>query len=156
MLKPTQRPRPPRHLDAEEASLWIELVGMYALDDPASLALLSSALEGRMRARLCREQVARDGQTVLDDHGTMKSHPLLQIERNAQSQFLSAMRLLRLGLRWGAEIEGYPCNGHASHSPARDAPGHRRACQIVAARRHAARDGICRLEDHRWPTHWHG
>jgi phage terminase small subunit len=98
MLKGPQRARAPAHLDKEEALLWDEIVKTYALDDAASLELLSSALEGRMRARRCREQVKRDGQTVMDDHGTMKAHPLLQIERNAQSQFLSAMRLLRFDI----------------------------------------------------------
>jgi hypothetical protein len=101
MLKSPQRVPPPSHLDAEEAQLWTELIRIYALDDAASLALLASGLEGRMRARLCRQQVAKDGQTVMDDHGTMKAHPLLAIERSAQAQFQSAWRQLRFDLGGG-------------------------------------------------------
>jgi hypothetical protein len=73
-------------------------VRAYRFDDVASLELLLQACEARSRARTCREQVEREGQTVRDDHGTLKAHPLLSIERSAQASFLSAMRLLRLDL----------------------------------------------------------
>jgi hypothetical protein len=96
MLKAPPRHRAPSHLAKEEVALWDDLIRTYAIDDAGSLELLALAMEARMRARLCREQVARDGQTVVDDHGTIKAHPLLSVERSAQAAFLSAMRLLRL------------------------------------------------------------
>src|SRR5262245_21275342 len=100
MLKAPPRHRAPAHLAKEEAALWDDLTKTYAINDAGSLELLALAMEARMRARLCREQVARDGQTVVDDHGTIKAHPLLSVERSAQAAFLSAMRLLRLGFTW--------------------------------------------------------
>jgi hypothetical protein len=101
MLKGPQRHRAPPHLAPEEAALWDDLVRTYTLDDSASLELLAVGLEARMRSRLCREQVLREGQTVLDPHGVPKAHPLLAIERGAWAQFLSALRLLRLDLGGG-------------------------------------------------------
>jgi Phage terminase, small subunit len=88
----------PEHFAEPERDLWRQLVTSYRFDDPASLELLVQALEARARARLCREQVAEEGATARDDHGAMKAHPLLSVERQAQASFLSAMRLLRLDI----------------------------------------------------------
>jgi hypothetical protein len=92
----------PSHLAKEEVRLWDELVKTYRFDDAASLELLAVALEARARARTCREQVRAEGQTVRDDRGVLRAHPLLSVERSAQAAFLSAMRLLRLDLGCGA------------------------------------------------------
>jgi hypothetical protein len=96
MLKGPQRHRAPAHLEPEEAALWDELIRTYAFDDAGSLELLALAMEARMRARLCREQVAHEGAIFKDHRGVVRAHPLLATERSAQAAFLSAMRLLRL------------------------------------------------------------
>jgi len=93
----------PLHLAPEEARLFERLTRTYRFDDAASLELLTQAMEARCRARLCREQVEKDGQTVRDDRGNLKAHPLLATERSAQASFLSAMRLLRLDLTGSAK-----------------------------------------------------
>src|SRR5262245_43775061 len=101
MLKDTktgQHANAPRHLAAPERELWSKLVLVYRFDEPASLALLTQALEARQRARQCREQVAKEGQTVLDKKGVLRAHPLINSERAANASFLSALRLLRLDL----------------------------------------------------------
>jgi phage terminase small subunit len=104
MPKTTKPPRhgngkaPPRHLPREEQELWRELVNTYRIDDAASREVLCQAMEARLRVRLCRTQVAEEGQTVIDKKGIVRAHPLLQIERSAQASFISALRLLRLDL----------------------------------------------------------
>jgi hypothetical protein len=96
MMKAPQRPCAPAHLDPEESALWDSIVATYRFDDSASLELLVVAMEARQRSRVCREKIKLDGLVVLDDHNTLKGHPLLQVERAAWAAFLSAMRLLRL------------------------------------------------------------
>ena len=88
----------PKHLPAEERELWSALVRTYRFEDRASLELLTQAMEARLRVRLCREQVAKEGQIFVDKKGIQRAHPLLQIERSAQASFISALRLLRLDL----------------------------------------------------------
>jgi hypothetical protein len=63
-----QSPRPPRksvaaprHLEAEERRMWRDITVEFRFADPASLALLRSALEAHMRARRCRVVIDRDG-----------------------------------------------------------------------------------------------
>jgi phage terminase small subunit len=106
MLKATKPPRhgkAPKHLPHEEQELWNELVRTYRFEDAASLELLTQAMEARTRVRLCREQVAKEGQIFTDKKGIVRAHPLLQIERSAQASFISALRLLRLDLSGSGE-----------------------------------------------------
>ena len=88
----------PKHLPREEQQLWAELKRTYRIDDCAAQELLTQAMEARLRVRLCREQVAKEGQIFTDKKGIQRAHPLLQIERSAQASFISALRLLRLDL----------------------------------------------------------
>jgi phage terminase small subunit len=94
---------PPRHLPRAEQALWSELRRTYHIDDRASTELLTQACEARMRVRLCREQVAKEGQVVIDKKGVVRAHPLLQIARSAEASFVSALRLLRLDLSGSTE-----------------------------------------------------
>jgi phage terminase small subunit len=105
MLKDTKRngKAPPKHLPAEEQALWSELMRTYRFDDAAATELLTQAMEARLRVRLCREQVAEEGQIFTDKKGIQRAHPLLQIERSAQASFISALRLLRLDLSGSGE-----------------------------------------------------
>jgi phage terminase small subunit len=93
----------PSHLPREEQELWRELIREFRIEDVASLALVTQACESRMRARLCRAQVAKEGQIFTDKKGIQRAHPLLQIERSAQASFISALRLLRLDLSGSTE-----------------------------------------------------
>src|SRR5262245_58439035 len=88
----------PTHLPREEQQLWNDLQRTYRIDDCAAKELLTQAMEARTRVRLCREQVAKEGQVFTDKKGITRAHPLLQIERSAQASFISALRLLRLDL----------------------------------------------------------
>src|SRR5262245_2716515 len=93
----------PAHLPREEQQLWSELQRTYRIDDCAAKELLTQAMEARLRVRLCREQVAKEGQIFTDKKGIQRAHPLLQIERSAQASFISALRLLRLDLSGSTE-----------------------------------------------------
>ena len=98
VTKPKHHGNAPKHLPAPEQALWNEVVKTYRFDDAASLELLTQAMEARHRARLCREQVLKEGQIFTDKKGITRAHPLLQIERSAQASFISALRLLKLDL----------------------------------------------------------
>lgn len=95
-MKKSSAPKPPAHLSAEAKRVWKALHGEFALDDPAALALLRSAMEAFDRAEGARRQIEREGQTLPDRFGQLKAHPLLATERDARAQFLAALRQLNL------------------------------------------------------------
>lgn len=96
--KPHNLPSPPRHLEKPEATLWRDLAESFKFDDPASVSILSIALEAHQRARRCRQAIDRDGETVTDRFAQVRSHPLLSAERDARAAFLSAMKILNLDI----------------------------------------------------------
>jgi phage terminase small subunit len=91
-------PAPPEHLAEPERALWTAWVRAYSFSETASLSLLDATLCAHMRHRTAREQVAREGATLVDRFGHMKPHPLLTVERDARAQFMQGMKLLRLDL----------------------------------------------------------
>jgi hypothetical protein len=97
-LPTPRRQAAPRHLEAPERRLWREITGEFAFDDPASLALLCSALDAHQRARRCRLVIDNEGETVRDRFQQLRAHPLLAAERDARAAFLAAMRALNLDI----------------------------------------------------------
>jgi hypothetical protein len=98
-LQPSTRhtlPEPPAHLEEPEAAMWRAILTEYQFDATGELALLAEGLTSHMRARRCREEIAADGETVLDRFGHKVMHPLLPAERGARQAFVSAMKVLRL------------------------------------------------------------
>lgn len=98
---PPRKPRgvlAPRHLEAVERAMWRAITAEFLFADPASLALLRSALEAHQRARECRLAIDKDGLTTQDRFGQVRAHPLLAAERDARAAFLAAMRALNLDL----------------------------------------------------------
>ena len=91
-------PAAPKHLQLPERQLWASILRENAIEGEAALSLLESTLEAHQRARLCREQVDREGSTYLDRFEQPKSHPLLAAERDARAAFLAGMRALRLDI----------------------------------------------------------
>jgi hypothetical protein len=75
--------------------MWMRIVGIFEFSS-AELDILRIALEAHAKARLCKEAIAHEGLQVADRFGTLKAHPLLIVEHAARSQFLSAMKMLRL------------------------------------------------------------
>jgi P27 family predicted phage terminase small subunit len=90
--------RPPGHLSAEGKKIWAEILAEYSIDDAAGLRILRVALEAFDRAQAAREAIDRDGLTVIDKAGQVKSHPLLPIERDSRAAFLAGLKSLNLDL----------------------------------------------------------
>jgi len=78
-LPPSNFPAAPSHLGQEETRIWDDVVREYRGTD-ASLALLTSGLECHLRARECRETIAREGMVVFGRDDQAKAHPLLAVE----------------------------------------------------------------------------
>jgi P27 family predicted phage terminase small subunit len=95
---PSRPPAPPRHLPPHERDLWKRVVTAFAFRDPASTALLATALEAHARCRTARETIDADGAAIRDRFGQLRPHPLLNAERDARTAWLRAMRALNLDL----------------------------------------------------------
>lgn len=89
---------PPDHLGEAGRDLWRAVATEYAVQDAAGLALLASAAECADRVAQAREQIERDGLTVLDRFGQRKPHPAAAIERDARAGMLAALKALNLDL----------------------------------------------------------
>lgn len=107
MRKPVTKPgRPgldptvtPKHFAAPEAKLWQDITREYTFDDPASLSLLTVALEALGRSRQLREKIDKSGLVVVDRFGQDRPNGLLTAERDARNSYLTAMRMLHLDLQ---------------------------------------------------------
>lgn len=88
----------PKHLSGEAAKIWKEILVEYSIDDAAGLRILRVALESFDRAQAIREAIDKDGLTVIDKAGQIKSHPLLPIERDSRAAFLAGLKALSLDL----------------------------------------------------------
>jgi hypothetical protein len=89
-------PQPPSHLGAPERLIWDGVLAEFALNTTAEIAILQASLEAHMRARLAREAVAMDGMTTAGRDGQPRVNPLLAVERDARSAFLTGLKQLKL------------------------------------------------------------
>lgn len=95
-------PAPPEHLSAESQELWRNIVP--ATVSAGRLALLTVALEARDRATAARRAVESEGMTVVNKAtGAVHVHPLLKVEKDAQSLFVRAWGELRLDWQMGVD-----------------------------------------------------
>ncbi|MGE0579657.1 hypothetical protein [Reyranella sp.] len=78
--------------------MWQELQQQYGIEDSAGLLLLTSAMEAHTRIERARAIIKREGEVVLDRFGQRKANPACQVERDARSGMLMALRQLRLEL----------------------------------------------------------
>ena len=88
-------PTPPAHLSPEAKRWWGEVVRSYELE-PHHLKLLALAAETWDRAQEARRRIAEDGTYVLDRWGCVKSHPAVNVERDAKTTFARLVRELAL------------------------------------------------------------
>jgi hypothetical protein len=90
-------PPAPKGFHAVEIDLWNTFVRENVFDSKAGLSLLESAMQAHARARQCREAVEKDGLSFQDPKtGTIKAHPLLNVERDARSAYMHHLRALKL------------------------------------------------------------
>jgi phage terminase small subunit len=74
------------------------LVEEFEIEDTGGLLVLQSFGNAEAREQSARDQIEREGQTVLDRFDQAKPHPLLSVERDARSQKLQALKALNLDL----------------------------------------------------------
>jgi P27 family predicted phage terminase small subunit len=98
----------PKHLSAEARKIWKEILAEYSIDDAAGLRILRVALESFDRAQAARVAIDRDGLTVIDKAGQVKSHPLLPIERDSRAAFLAGLKALSLDIEPLRDKAGRP------------------------------------------------
>lgn len=98
----------PKHLSSEAKKIWAEILTEYSIDDAAGLRILRVALESFDRAQAAREAIDKDGLTVIDKAGQIKSHPLLPIERDSRAAFLAGIKALQLDLEPLRDRPGRP------------------------------------------------
>lgn len=89
-----QSNKPPKHLTLEARRIWTQLNTELELPTDALLTL-RVALENFDRSQQARKILNREGLIVTNKKtGVSRKHPAAEIEKNATSQFLAAMRLL--------------------------------------------------------------
>ncbi|MGV8057876.1 MAG: hypothetical protein AB2L12_07645 [Smithellaceae bacterium] len=98
----------PKHLSKEAKEIWKELIDEYSIADAAGLRILRVSLESFDRAQSARVAIDKDGMTVIDKAGQVKSHPLLPIERDSRAAFLAGMKALNLDLEPLRDKPGRP------------------------------------------------
>jgi len=76
-------PRPPAHLSPSAAQWWRSTVEHYEFHEH-HLRLLQLACEAWDRSQAAREQLAREGMTVLGREGGIRPHPCIAIERDSR------------------------------------------------------------------------
>jgi P27 family predicted phage terminase small subunit len=106
-MKKISKPAP-KHLSSEAAKIWKEILAEYSIDDAAGLRILRVALESFDRTQTAREAIDRDGLTVIDKAGQVKSHPLLPIERDSRAAFLAGLKALSLDIEPLRDRPGRP------------------------------------------------
>jgi phage terminase small subunit len=70
----------------------------YSIDDVAGLKILQVTCEAYDRAQKARDEIDKNGMTVLDKFGQVKPSPLLATERDSRAGFLAGLKALRLDL----------------------------------------------------------
>jgi len=98
----------PGHLSLEAKKIWREILSEYQIDDAVGLRILRVALESFDRAQKAREEIDREGMTIIDKAGQTKSHPLLPIERDNRAAFLAGLKALNLDLEPLRDRAGRP------------------------------------------------
>lgn len=107
-MKRQRAPRPPRHLKAAGKALFAELVAEYSIDDPAGIALLTTAAECLDRIRAAQEAIKAHGEVVTDRYQQVKVNPACALEKDSRNGFLAALRALQLDLEPLRDKPGRP------------------------------------------------
>ena len=88
---------PPSHLSPESKAFWHDIVKDYDFSgDIAGQKILRVALESFDRSQAAREQISKDGMTILDKFSQIKQHPLISCERDSRAGFLAGLKQLGL------------------------------------------------------------
>lgn len=111
----TFKSTPPKHLSREAKGIFNAISQEYEISDCAGLKILRVAAEAFDRAQAAREQIDKDGMTVVDKAGQTKPHPLLPIERDSRAAFLAGLKALNLDMEPIKAI-GRPAGDGGNHA----------------------------------------
>jgi P27 family predicted phage terminase small subunit len=96
---PGARPaRPPAGLCQASRAFWTRLVREYDIADAGGLALLELAAQAYRRLVEARGILDKQGVTVMDRHGQVRAHPLVNVERDARIAVVATLKQLGLDL----------------------------------------------------------
>jgi phage terminase small subunit len=100
---------PPKYLSESARDWFLSLQAEYGIFDTGGVSLLTSAAEAWDRCRSAREAIAADGGPVIRDRfDQTKAHPAAAIERDARSQFITALKALNLDIEPLRDKPGRP------------------------------------------------
>ena len=88
----------PDHLRDPGRAFYAAVASEYGIADSAGIALLTTAAECIDRMRAAQASIAEHGELVVDRYGAPKLNPGCNLEKDARSGFLAAMRALNLDL----------------------------------------------------------
>jgi len=86
----------PRHLGPAGRELWLELQRAYGIDDAGGLELLNIAAECRDRMANAQRAITEHGELIKMASGVLKANPAINIEKDARTGLLAALRQLNL------------------------------------------------------------
>lgn len=92
------KPKAPRHLGPDGRALWLELQREYQIQDCGGLTLLTTASECLDRMRAAQKLIKEHGECTPDRYGGLRANPAVNIEKDARSGLLAALKQLNLDL----------------------------------------------------------
>jgi P27 family predicted phage terminase small subunit len=101
-------PRPPKALSTPAKRWWSEIQNEFGIEDPGGILILTAAAEAFDRTRQADAMIKAEGLTTTDRFGQKKSHPAVNIARDARAQMLAAIKQLRLDLEPVRDGPGRP------------------------------------------------
>ena len=84
---------PPKHLKKAGLAFWHAVTTEYTLKQ-THVSILTAACECLDRAEAARLQLDRDGLTTDTEHGGLKTHPCVGVEKSAKFTFVRLIREL--------------------------------------------------------------
>ena len=85
-------------LSTTTRKLKADILREYDFSDSAKLAILNTGLEAFEMMQKAIKLVETEGYTTKGDRGNIKAHPLMAVIRDCRSQFLGAMKQLKLDI----------------------------------------------------------
>ncbi len=92
------KPKTPPGLSREAGALWRRMQAEYGIGDSGGMEILTRACEALDRIRSAQAVINKAGILVFGANKIPKANPATQIERDARSAFLQAMKQLNLDL----------------------------------------------------------
>lgn len=92
------KPKAPRHLGRDGRTLWLELQREYGITDTGGLTLLTTAAECLDRMRNAQALIKQHGECMPSARTGLRVNPAVNIEKDARSGLLAALKLLNLDL----------------------------------------------------------